>query len=252
MQLLHGDCLQLMQDIPDGSVDMVMADPPYGTTACHWDSIIPLEPMWAQLKRVIKRNGAIVMTASQPFTTTLIASNMKMFKYCWVWVKNCQGGFVQGKNKPMPKHEDVLVFSNGVTTHKGQSENRMLYNPQGVVFLDRVSKSPPNSESCILSRPSHKVRFRSELTNLPNTVLQFNVQRDGIHPTQKPVDLMAYLIKTYTNEGDTVLDFCCGSGTTGIACHRLKRKFIGMEKDADYFRIASERIKAEQDQGVLF
>lgn len=241
--LMQGDCIERMKEIPDGSVDMVLADPPYGTTSLKWDSIIPLEPMWEQLKRVIKPNGAIVMTSAQPFTTTLIASNVEMFKYCWVWVKNRHSGFVQCKNKPMPKHEDVCVFSEGVTVHKGQSEKRMDYNPQGLIRVDRIGRGLNHSRGAggITKRPSHKKEVYQEFTNYPTTVLNFDVAR-GLHPTQKPVDLMEYLIRTYTNEGETVLDFAAGSFTTGVAAVNTNRKAIMIEKDPHYFEIGSERV----------
>jgi site-specific DNA-methyltransferase (adenine-specific) len=190
---MQGDCLERMKEIPDGSVDMILTDPPYGTTACKWDSIIPLEPMWEQLKRVIKPNGAIVMTASQPFTTTLISSNMKMFKYCWVWDKKKGGNIQVLKWQPYKIHEDVVVFSNDK-------------HPKSILEVSNAN------------------------------------QKGKVHPTQKPVALMEYLIKTYTNESETVLDFTMGSGSTGVAAKNLNRKFIGIEMDEAYFNIAKERI----------
>ena len=155
INLLHGDCLEKMAEIEDGSVDMVLTDPPYGTTVCKWDSIIPLEPMWEHLKRVIKPNGAIVMTASQPFTSKLISSNYKMFKYCWVWEKNRPSGFAQCKNKPMSAHEDVVVFSGGVTVHVGQSKKRMQYNPQGLIEINKKTSGarPSKNAGGMMARP---------------------------------------------------------------------------------------------------
>jgi site-specific DNA-methyltransferase (adenine-specific) len=249
-RLLRGDCLDLMAGIPDRSVDMVLADPPYGTTACKWDSVIPLDQMWAHLKRIIKPNGAIVMTASQPFTTTLIASNMKQFKYCWVWEKARPSGFVQAKNKPMASHEDVVVFSEGVTVHEGQSRRRMPYNPQGTVVCDRSVKNSKSqlekgSDSSFSKRPGHKKTYQQTQTNYPRSVLKVSSESLPKHPTQKPVALMEYLIRTYTHEGETVLDFTMGSGTTGVACVNTGRKFIGMELDPDYFNIAVGRIAEE-------
>ena len=243
INLMQGDCLERMKEIESGSVDMILADPPYGTTACKWDSIIPLEPMWEQLKRVIKPNGAIVITGSQPFTTTLIRSNMKMFKYCWVWEKGQPSGFVQSKNKPMSKHEDIVVFSTGVTVHKGQSKKRMEYNPQGLLPYGKKVRlaSPSKGAGGVNCRPSLKKHGLQEFTNYPDTILKFNGQK-GLHPTQKPVELMEYLIKTYTNETETVLDFTMGSGSTGVACVNTNRNFIGIELDQDYFEIAKERI----------
>lgn len=246
--LIHGDCLEEMAKIPSGSVDMVLTDPPYGTTACKWDSIIPLAPMWEQLKRVIKPNGAIVMTASQPFTTTLIASNMKMFKYCWVWEKTRATGHIHAKNKPMKIHEDVCLFSYGVTIHKGQSKKRINYNPQGLVSVDKTSYRPSRGEkgSDVVAglRPSHKKTLKITHENYPKSIIKISSDHNvgAYHPTQKPVALMEYLIKTYTNEGETVLDFTMGSGTTGVACQNLGRDFIGIEKDEDYFKVAQDRI----------
>jgi site-specific DNA-methyltransferase (adenine-specific) len=243
IKLIHGDCLEVMKDIPDGSIDMILTDPPYGTTACKWDSIIPLEPMWEQLKRIIKPNGAIVMTASQPFTTTLITSNMKMFKYCWVWEKSKATGHVHAKNKPMKKHEDIVVFSWGKTTHASQSSNRMTYHPQGLVrkSVPTIRKSGGHSDTIMSKRPSHRDTLQ-EFKGYPSSILKFSSESKTIHPTQKPVALMEYLIKTYTNEGETVLDFTMGSGTTGVACKNLNRDFIGIELDENYFKIGEQRI----------
>ena len=257
MKLLHGDCLDLMGDIPDGSVDMVMADPPYGTTACKWDSIIPLEPMWEHLKRVIKKNGAVVLTASQPFTTTLISSNTKMFKYCWVWEKSKGCNFTHAKNMPIKFHEDICIFSKAPVGHKIQlQKRRMNYNPQGIIKVNTEWKRPRKYETeHKLKRKSHKLERIIEFTNYPKSIVRFgnsdNRER-GLSASQKPVALMEYLIKTYTNEGETVLDFCMGSGTTGVACLNLNRRFIGIEKDPDYFKIASERIDRAQEQPGLF
>ena len=245
IHLLQGDCLELMQDIPDGSVDMICSDPPYGTTNCRWDSIIPLEPMWSHLKRVIKPNGAIVLTASQPFTTTLISSNMGMFKYCWVWEKTKPSDHLNAKNKPLKSHEDVVVFSSGTTANR--SKKRMVYNPQGLVYQpgrkQRNATISSKKGGVIGFRPSHVPSYNFEYVNYPRSILKIaNPNNKTIHPTQKPVALMEYLIKTYTNEGETVLDFCMGSGTTGKACKNLNRNFIGIEKDPEYFKIAKDRL----------
>lgn len=239
IKLMHGDSLERMKEIPDGSVDMILTDPPYGTTACKWDSIIPLEPMWEQLKRVIKPNGAIVMTASQPFTTTLIASNMKMFKYCWVFGKSLPVGHGYAKYRPMSNHEDIVVFSNG--------GGKTTYNPQKTPReKPRVYTRKSASLSGSSSMTSHDGETRILDGKNPTTIQFFNtsVQKGKVHPTQKPVELMEYLIKTYTNEGETVLDFCLGSGTTGVAAKKLNRKFIGIELDDGYFNIAKERIES--------
>ena len=240
--LMLGDCLERMKEIPDASVDMVLTDPPYGTTACKWDSIVPLEPMWEQLKRVIKPNGAIVMTAGQPFTTTLIASNMRMFKYCWVFGKSLPVGHGYAKYRPMSNHEDIVVFSNG--------GGKTPYNPQKTPrekprTYTRKSASLSGSSSMI----SHDGKTRILDGKNPTTIQMFNtsIQRGKVHPTQKPVALMEYLIKTYTNEGETVLDFTMGSGSTGVACVNTGRRFIGIELDPEYFAIAKQRIESANE-----
>ena len=256
MRLLHGDCLDLMGDIPDKSVNLVVIDPPYGTTACKWDSVIPLELMWEHLKRVIKKNGAIVMTASQPFTTTLISSNTKMFKYCWYWKKTKAIGFQHAKNKPMKIIEECCVFSKAPMGHKGRlKDKRMEYNPQGVIPLKEKTVSVVWHGKMMGARPNQVGKKYMAYTNFPNDLfLDFKQPIGGktIHSTQKPVALMEYLIKTYTNEGETVLDFCMGSGTTGVACLNLNRRFIGIEKDLEYFKLATERIEMETQQLNLF
>jgi len=232
MQLINGECLEEMKNIPDGSVDMVLTDPPYGTTACKWDSIIPLEPMWEQLKRVIKPNGAIVMTASQPFTTTLITSNMKMFKYCWVWEKPKGTGHLNAKKQPLRNSEDIIVFYMEQAT----------YNPQMVSGTPYPSKSGKAEYEGYGSDTREGNANRG--TRYPKTVQRFpSNMRGSVHPTQKPVALMEYLIKTYTNESETVLDFTMGSGTTGVACANLNRNFIGIELDEAYFKGARKRIR---------
>jgi site-specific DNA-methyltransferase (adenine-specific) len=243
--LMQGDCLERMKEIPDGSVDMVLADPPYGTTACKWDTVIDLDRMWAELKRVIKPNGAIVMTASQPFTSALVMSNPKWFKYCWVWEKSRATGHVHAKNKPMKKHEDLVVFSSGTTVHASQSGSRMTYNPQGLTRKEKptVRKSGGASDAVMSARPSHRDSLQ-EFSGYPHSIIQVKSEGRSVHPTQKPVALMEYLIRTYTNEGETVLDFTMGSGTTGVACVNLNRKFIGIELDEDYFMIAEDRINS--------
>lgn len=233
--LLHGDCLELMGQIPDGSVDMVLADPPYGTTACKWDSIIPLKPMWKHLKRVIKPNGAIVMTASQPFTTTLIASNMAMFKYSWVWLKNRYTGFLQSKSRPMRAHEDIVVFVDGVPT----------YNPQKTTGHIPTNSARGYGHSPTFGKCKPRNYKGGDTTRFPKSLLRFDCER-GLHPTQKPVPLMEYLIRTYTNEGEMVLDFAFGSLTTGVACKRTNRDFIGIELNETYFAIGKKRIEEEQ------
>lgn len=231
-ELRCGDCLEEMSFIEDGSVDMVLADPPYGTTACKWDSVIPLEPMWEHLKRVAKPNAAIVMTAAQPFTTTLISSNMKMFKYSLVWEKSRPTGFLQAKFMPMKSHEDIVVFV---------GSRKPTYNPQKTTGHVPTSSARGPGHSPTFGKSKVRDYAGGDTDRYPKSVQRFKCER-GPHPTQKPVALMEYLIKTYTNEGDTVLDFSMGSGTTGVACGNLGRKFIGIEMDDGYFGIAEQRI----------
>lgn len=241
--------MKVLPTLPDQSVDMVCADPPYGTTENEWDSIIPLDKMWAELRRIIKPRGAIVMTASQPFTTVLIASALDLFKYEWIWVKNRQGGHVHAKNKPMKKHENVLVFSPGTTVHEGQSATRMHYFPQGVKKHEAVvmKRNPKGSSQSVMgARSTDKDKpdiIQAKFVGYPGSVLPFDGESSPVHSTQKPVPLMAYLIRTYTLPMDTVLDFCMGSGTTGVAALDTNRAFIGMESNPEYFAIARRRIR---------
>lgn len=246
MKLLQGDCLELLPTLADGSVDLVLTDPPYGTTACVWDAAVPFEPMWRQLRRVAKEKAAVVMTAAQPFTSALVMSNVREFKYCWVWEKASPGGFAQAKNMPLKTVEDIAVFSRGRCSHASQvGTARMTYNPQGLVYAPKTVKNSKRDnkgfESAFGDRPSHAASYTQEWTNYPKQVLRFASER-GHHPTQKPVALMEYLIRTYTNPGETVLDFTMGSGTTGVACVNTDRRFVGIERDPDYFAIAERRI----------
>jgi len=312
IKLIQGDCLEEMKNIPDGSVDLVLTDPPYGTTACKWDSIIPLEPMWEQLKRIIKPNGAIVMTASQPFTAILITSNIKMFRYGWVWEKEQGVNFMLAKKNPMKVHEDICVFYLDEAEVKGRSpllkEFRDYFSKEkerlnltaeqiklclgnnmgGHYFTNGVQWTFPTLENYVkmqslggFSQDWHRMKLDIDSINCrvtynpqmtegspyvsgrgysgsvtgnvkkvqtknggkryPRSIQKFN-RETGMHPTQKPVALMEYLIKTYTNENETVLDFTMGSGTTGVACKKLNRNFIGIELDPEYFEIAKKRI----------
>lgn len=231
-RLILGDCLEKMKDIPDGSIDMILCDLPYGTTACKWDSVIPFEPLWAEYRRVVKENAAIVLTASQPFTTSLIASNMKMFKYCWVWDKKKGGNIQVLKWQPYKVHEDIVVFSSGP----------VKYYPIMTKQKERTGKTYSAGEANGIPNYGD---LRTYNDKHPKSIIEVSNanQRGKIHPTQKPVALMEYLIKTYTNEGETVLDNCMGSGTTGVACKNLNRRFIGIEKDDRYFELARERIE---------
>ncbi len=246
-KLYLGDCLELMRDLPDASVDLILCDLPYGTTACAWDSIIPFDQLWLGYRRIIKPYSAIVLTAGQPFTTALIASNMGMFKYSWVWEKSRASGFAQAKNKPLQAHEDVCVFSKGVTVHAGQSERRMPYNPQGLTECNREMKNSTThmsvgSDSAFSGRKNRSETYTQTHTGYPRSVLTIPSESGTVHPTQKPVDLMEYLIRTYTDDGATVLDNCMGSGTTGVACANTGRRFIGMEKDPVHFAMACARV----------
>jgi len=242
MQLLHGDCLELMKTIPDKSIDMVLTDPPYGTTACKWDVVIPFEPMWNELKRITKDNGAICLFGSEPFSSHLRMSNLKMFKYDWIWNKNISANFMTAKLKPMNRNELIHVFSNGNTANNNR--NNMVYYPQGLIRVNLKKKNRKDKNGGHnWNRPSRKEEIYQEFTNYPYSDLNFKHDKEKLHPTQKPVALLEYLIKTYTLENETVLDFTMGSGSTGVACVNLNRKFIGIEKDDKYFEIAKQRIE---------
>jgi site-specific DNA-methyltransferase (adenine-specific) len=256
-EILLGDCLELMKDIPNGSIDMILCDLPYGTTACKWDTIIPFEPLWAQYERIIKPNGAIVLTASQPFTSALVMSNPKLFKYQWVWIKSKKTGFTNAKNRPLSQHEDVLVFSKANVANG--SKIMMKYNPQGLQPLGKVRKGNKNKSIGDTNgqkyyRPSQSKDYVQEFTNYPTTVLSVASEGKIMHPTQKPVELFEYLIKTYTNENDLVLDNCAGSCTTAIAALNTNRNYICMEKEERYYNIGLKRVKEwhENKKNKLF
>lgn len=243
MKLLNGDCLKLMQEIPDGSVDLILCDPPYGTTYCKWDSVLPFDEMWAAYDRLLKPNGAAVLFAAQPFTTQLINSNRKAFRYCWYWLKNQPTGFTYARYQPMRRVEDVCVFYKKMPT----------YNPQGLqaVELPRRRRKKAPQRDAVYKMSTLLNEYTPRFKNYPKNVLQFDCER-GLHPTQKPVPLLEYLVKTYTNPGDTVLDNCMGSGSTGVAVKRVGgRHFIGIEQNKVYFDIACERIEKEADNGQV-
>ena len=221
---MHGDCLELMKGIPDNSIDMVLTDPPYGTTACKWDTVIDFELMWKQLKRITKDNRAICLFGSEPFSSALRMSNIKMFKYDWVWRKR-PVNFLNAKRQPLRQTERISVF------------NAKRYYPQGLIVCNKINKRSNSTETSRVHGASNIAKF----TNYPTDILDFIGER-GLHPTQKPVALLEYLIKTYTLENETVLDFTMGSGSTGVAAKNLNRKFIGIEQDDKYFNIAKERI----------
>lgn len=244
IDIRQGDCLELLKTLPDKSVDMVLTDPPYGTINCKWDNVIALEPMWEQLKRVVKDNGAICLFGSEPFSSHLRFGNLCQYKYDWYWVKSRKTGFVHAKNKPLKNIELISVFSAGTTVHKQQSDSRMTYNPQG---LQKISAKHRNGKSkfgnTVRKSHSNQSYYEQNYTNYPCMTLFFDSVSKNLHPTQKPTDLLEYLIKTYTHENETVLDFTMGSGSTGIACLNTNRKFIGFELDEHYFNVAKERIE---------
>lgn len=233
-QILHGDCLELMEDIPDGSVDMVLCDLPYGTTQNKWDSVIDLPSMWTQYSRVIKDNGAIVLTAQTPFDKVLGASNLKLLKYEWIWLKNNGTGHLNAKKMPLKKHENVLVFYKTLP----------VYNAQDLVKKDvpTLRKGKKGNGSNYGKSDADAIQ---EYEGYPDSLLYFDRPTDTLHPTQKPVPLFEYLIKTYTQPGDLVLDNCAGSGTTGIACRNTGRDYILMEKDPEYYEVIWKRMFPE-------
>ena len=231
-QIIHGDCLEEMKKIADKSIDMILCDLPYGTTACKWDTIIPFEPLWEQYKRIIKDNGAIGLTASQPFTSALVMSNIKMFKYEWIWDKKIPSGMSYAKFQPMRQHENILVFCNGKTT----------YNPQ-IIKRDKPIKGGGMSKGETTNNQNLVALKKTYDYKNPTTIIvQDKIRKGSLHPTQKPVALFEYLIKTYTNEGDLVLDNAAGSGTTGVACKNLGRNFILIEKEPEYIEIIKKRL----------
>jgi site-specific DNA-methyltransferase (adenine-specific) len=239
MKLLKGDCLELIKSIPDASIDAIITDPPYGTTACKWDSVIDFTLMWEQLNRIIKTNGVIVLHSSQPFTSALISSNFDMFKNNLVWDKKMPTGHLNAKKKQMLVHEDICIFSKS-------SFGNFTYNP--IMRKGKMrNKTPKRKADNYDDRVYGKVKHKGDNYNdnyYPTSIIQISNanQKNKVHPTQKPVELMEYLIKTYTNENETVLDFTMGSGSTGVACVNTNRNFIGIEQDSKYFEIAFERI----------
>lgn len=230
-----------MKDIPDGSIDMILCDLPYGTTKLKWDSVISFEPLWEHYKRIIKDNGAIVLTASQPFTSTLVMSNTKLFKYELIWEKTMPTGVAQSSYMPMKYHENILVFYKSKPTFNKIMAER---SESGKVRAKTPIYGNSDKSNHVNMGKQYAKQYDVNFVN-PKSVLKFNSVANSfgkLHPTQKPIALMEYLIKTYTNEGETVLDNCMGSGTTGVACKNLNRNFIGIELDPDYFKIAEKRI----------
>ena len=238
-KIYNGDCLEVMKSIPDKSVDMILCDPPYGTTACKWDSVIPFDEMWLRLNKLIKDNGAIVLFGSEPFSSKLRCSNLKNYKYDWVWNKKLAGNGILAKKQPLKIHENVIVF------------NSKIYIPQ--MTKGKLRKKLTNNLKISEINGGDGVKRATETFNdqyYPTSIQEFsmaNLRRNRLHPTQKPVDLLEYLIKTYTNENEIVLDFTMGSGSTGVACINTNRKFIGIELDDNYFNVAKKRIEDAQN-----
>lgn len=238
INLIHGNCLELMKNIPDNTIDMILADLPYGTTCCKWDSIIDLDELWNQYERITTDTAAIVLTSMQPFTSQLVMSNLNLFRYEWIYEKGAATGFLNANKQPLRAHESVLVF------YKKQP----VYNPQKTFGHERKKSKRKDVNSECYGKAISLVEYDST-SRYPRSIQFFNSdkQKTNLHPTQKPVALMEYLIKTYTNESMTVLDNTMGSGTTGIACVRTNRNFIGIEKELDYYNIAKNRICEEQE-----
>jgi site-specific DNA-methyltransferase (adenine-specific) len=270
IKLMEGDCMKLMKSIDNNSIDLILCDLPYETTDRYgskkgksrifkWDSIIPLEALWVEYKRIIKKNGAVVLTADQPFTSQLICSNIEWFKYEWIWKKNRTTGFLTANYRPMKQSEDVVVFSEGGAS--AASKNKMKYNPQGLIEKRVKKKNNPKRLGKVLGNEDFlgkgnklltELEYEQKFTNYPSEILEVAVEKDTLHPTQKPIALMKYLIKTYSDEGDLVLDNCMGVGTTGIACIRTNRNFIGIELNEEFFKIANKKIKLESSKKSFF
>jgi DNA modification methylase len=258
VELILGDCLEKMKDIPDRSIDLVLADPPYGNIAQSWDSIIPFEPMWKELLRVVKERGTICLFGTEPFSSSLRLSNIEHFKYDWIWQKTLPSGFLNAKNKPLKEHEIISVFSLGTTANG--SKRKMFYYPQMKEGYKPYKKKQVNDPRVGYVAAGNRTPYLDTFSEskkgerYPTTILKYSNNNHGSkHPTQKPVELLEYIIRTYTLEGETVLDFVFGSGSTGIACVNTNRNFIGIELDEIYFNIAKERIeKAQAEVKPLF
>jgi site-specific DNA-methyltransferase (adenine-specific) len=263
--LYWGDCLVEMKNIAEDSIDLILCDLPYGTTdrsgvdkkgnnrILDWDTVIPLDELWQQYRRVLKPTGTVVLTADQPFTSQLVISNLGWFKYEWIWKKKKTTGFLHANARPMKETEDILIFSPlGASGCSKKANKNMTYNPQGLIEKNIKKKNSVNRLGKFLHQPEHmgknnkllhETEYEQKYTNYPSEIIEFGLDKGSVHPTQKPVALMEYLIKTYSNEGETILDNCMGSGTTGVACIITNRKFIGIEMDENYYKIAEDRIK---------
>jgi DNA modification methylase len=239
MRLYKGDCLEVMKEIESGSIDAIITDPPYGTTACKWDSVIDFKLMWEQLNRIIKPNGAIVLFGSEPFSSALRMSNINNYKYDWIWEKSRGSNFMLAKKQPLKYHEQIHIF------YKKQPKYNPIMRQAKPHLIDkRTNLNPTATKGALI--PNRKLPAKRKKDNglrYPKSVINFKSCANQVHPTQKPVLLMEYLIKTYTNENETVLDFTMGSGSTGVACVNTNRKFVGIEMDSNYFEIAEQRIK---------
>lgn len=265
ISLYLGNCLIEMNKIEDHIVDLILCDLPYGTTdrngikkkgenrLLKWDTLIPLDQLWNQYKRILKTNGTVVLTADQPFTSQLVLSNIEWFKYEWIWKKGKSTGFLLANYRPMKQTEDILVFSQGGAAAASKNSGNMTYNPQNIIEKNVKKKNNPKRLGNFLHNPDHMgkgnkllhdTEYEQKYSNYPTEILDIPLERNLVHPTQKPVALMEYLIKTYTNENELVLDNCMGSGTTGVAAINLNRRFIGIEQDSKYFDLSKERIDA--------
>ncbi len=252
IKLYHGDCIEKMKLIPDDSVDLVLCDLPYGTTKCKWDTIIDIKELWVHYKRIVKKpSGVILLFGQQPFTSMLISSNYEWFKYNLIWKKNKTTQFLLANYRPMKCTEDICVFSKGGAAAASRAKGNMTYNPQGLTPVDIKKKNSAKRIGKMLNQSHHlgpnnklisNAEYSQKFTNYPNELIEFDIEYDTIHETQKPVKLIEYLIQTYSNEGDTVLDNTMGSGTTGIGCVNTNRKFIGIELDEKYFKLSKSRI----------
>lgn len=246
-----GDCLDIMKDIPDNSIDCIICDLPYGAVECAWDSIIPFDKLWEQYLRITKETAPILLFGAEPFSTMLRMSMLDLFRYDLIWVKNKKTYYLEAKNRPMRRHEKISVFSK--SKFSNGCKTKMTYNPQGLIRCDIKGQNSDNS----LVYGKRKCRanstyYKQEFTNYPDDVLYFNSDTSCLHPTAKPIDLLRYLVLTYSNQNDIILDNCMGSGTTCVAAIKEKRRYIGIEKDEKYFRIANKRIEQEKMQLNLF
>ena len=251
--LMFEDCLERMKEIPDRSIDMILCDLPYGTSACKWDSIIPFDLLWMQYKRLIKHNSAILLFGSEPFSSLLRISNLDMYKYDWKWEKSSGANFLNFKYQPAKVHEDIMVFGFGAVSY---SKNiNMIYNPQmetGIPYINKSGKQKNDYHNSTVRSPIKQVVTQNNGDRYPRSIQKFTSDKNKLHPTQKPVALLEYLIKTYTDEGMLVLDNCMGSGSTMVACINTKRKGIGIEIDENYYQIAYKRVEDALREPTLF